>query len=658
MFIHTGGGKNLMTKALGVYVGKDGLANFEVGLGAGTWGWRERWAEPSALAQGDLIIIAYGGGGRIKIDQWMENFAGSIALGRITRIYYSSNEPLWPDEKAGEAKYPYRVDFELLARSTHVPFRHLPLSVNKLFQTSATKPGRGFFTEISQDTQAEIIDALSSSSIPTLLAASPGAPNVLQNAIERVLALQHSYSSENTQSMQERGLLVRTDLPEALRGKVGDFAVEGRDATGLKSRVPWVRIFDPDCSPSATSGYYAVFLFSADGCRAVLSLNQGTTNVVNGSFPAKPPEQISELKNQARALLGARLDGLEQTIDLADSGKLGAGYERGHIAGWSYDAGEIPSDDMLLQDLGLALDALRVLYGQGPRNQDHSVTPAAAGPTPDIDMAWLERMTLRSRTDLEAMIESLQTRAPQIVLAGPPGTGKTWLAKNLAAHITGGRPEAVLTVQLHPSYGYEDFVVGLRPVASKGGITFDEVEGPLVIAADLARSVSHPVVLLLDEMNRANLPRVFGELMYLLEYRDESIRLMQRESFSLPSNLYVIATMNTADRSIRSIDTALRRRFDIFDCPPDAGILDRYYSAAGENEVLGLADGMSELNRALTDELDRHHTIGHTFFMRRRFTAADLQRTWERQIHPLIEEYFFDQPDRIEDFGLHRFWST
>jgi 5-methylcytosine-specific restriction protein B len=174
-----------------------------------------------------------------------------------------------------------------------------------------------------------------------------------------------------------------------------------------------------------------------------------------------------------------------------------------------------------------------------------------------------------------------------------------------------------------------------------------------------AERVDHPVVVVIDEMNRANIPSVFGELLYLLEYRDKEVALLHRPQFALPPNLYIIATMNTADRSIRSVDAALRRRFDIFDCPPRPEIIDRYYSTPGNvTEIQGLSAGLVELNSRLCDQLDRHHTVGHTFFMNPKFAQTDLRRTWDRQIKPLIEEYFFDQPGMADGFDREDFWPA
>lgn len=274
------------------------------------------------------------------------------------------------------------------------------------------------------------------------------------------------------------------------------------------------------------------------------------------------------------------------------------------------------------------------------------------------ELAWLTRQIHWTREEIEEVLQTLQTRRPQIILAGPPGTGKTFVAEQIAHHLTDGRADAVQVVQFHPSYAYEDFVEGLRPVADNGQVAFENVEGKLVRIADYARNVDHNVVLVIDEINRANLPSVFGELLYLLEYRGKEIELLHRQKFSLPENLLIIGTMNTTDRSIRSVDTALRRRFDIFDCPPRADVLERFYDSEDSFSEVDDLDGFQRLNAMLRDRIDGHHTIGHSFFMRGTYTKKDLHRTWRRQIVPLIGEYFFDQPGAVEEFSVEKLWPS
>jgi 5-methylcytosine-specific restriction enzyme B len=275
-----------------------------------------------------------------------------------------------------------------------------------------------------------------------------------------------------------------------------------------------------------------------------------------------------------------------------------------------------------------------------------------------IDFAWLRARTLWSDSDLRDLEDTIRSGS-QVILAGPPGTGKTWVAKHLVRYMTQDRPLAYNLVQFHPSYGYEDFIEGLRPTVIDGGIQFERVDGLVLEVVARMEEGDDLSFIIIDEMNRANLPRVLGELMYLLEYRgeEESINLQYSRDFSLPPRLRFIGTMNTADRSIRSIDTALRRRFEIVECPPDAGILARFYETH-QNQVDGLVGGFESLNERLSGELDRHHTIGHTFFMKDPMTARSLERVWKRQIQPLIEEYFFDQPNIAQEFALEQFWPS
>ena len=168
---------------------------------------------------------------------------------------------------------------------------------------------------------------------------------------------------------------------------------------------------------------------------------------------------------------------------------------------------------------------------------------------------------------------------------------------------------------------------------------------------------SEKKVMVIDELNRANVPRVFGELFYALEYRDKPIDLMYSRGYRLPRGLLFIATMNTADRSIRSIDAALRRRFEIFDLPPRPELIDRYYEIPSRtNTVPNLSDGLVSLNERLGRDLNKHYLIGHTFLMKEVMDRRALERTWDRQIKPLIEEFFFDQLDEADKYTLEEFW--
>jgi 5-methylcytosine-specific restriction enzyme B len=252
----------------------------------------------------------------------------------------------------------------------------------------------------------------------------------------------------------------------------------------------------------------------------------------------------------------------------------------------------------------------------------------------------------------------LLTDKLQLIFYGPPGTGKTYLAQQLASHITSNGGSFTL-VQFHPSYAYEDFIEGFRPrqtVDTESSISFELTPGPLRQIADAARNdLQHPYVLIIDEINRANLAKVFGELYFLLEYRDAAISLQYspEDEFSLPPNLFIIGTMNTADRSIALIDAAMRRRFYFIaflpSQPPIAGLLRRWLS----ERKLGseAADLLDALNRRIdNDEAE----VGPSYLMTVRVDRpGGLERIWRHALLPLLEEHFYGTGIDIEErFGL------
>jgi 5-methylcytosine-specific restriction protein B len=261
---------------------------------------------------------------------------------------------------------------------------------------------------------------------------------------------------------------------------------------------------------------------------------------------------------------------------------------------------------------------------------------------------------LMEQGELQKITDLLWERR-QIILYGPSGTGKTYLATRLARHLTDDG--AVKLVQFHPSYTYEDFFEGYRPKATGDGtLSFELRAGPFRDFAEAAQgNPTTPYILVIDEINRANLAKVFGELYFLLEYRDESISLQYSpdREFTLPPNLFLIGTMNTADRSIARIDTAMRRRFQFVELdpriPPVHGLLSRWLDRRGLPQEAALL--LEELNRRIEDS---DAAIGPSYLMDERiYRRADgLERVWQYAILPLLEDLFFGQRDLAETYGL------
>jgi hypothetical protein len=443
---------------------------------------------------------------------------------------------------------------------------------------------------------------------------------------------------------------------------------ECSNGQGNAAKCPWVRLADFDHSPKGSEGFFLVFLFAEDGSKAYLSLNQGTTVQMGGGATMLDRD---ELRAKSSIVRGKYVYGLDNSpipelklhgtptvsIDLGNF-DLSMQYAAGNVIAYEYSLDQVSSHHSIVCQITALIPVLEQIYKGEPRVvSDPSVT--------DGELDELVGQTYWSKTELNEVLASLRDGSPQIILEGPPGTGKTHVAKRIAHHLVGATygddsPDVTI-VQFHPSYGYEEFVEGLRPEVSEGGmITFANQPGPILKIADKIAAEGRPHVLIIDELNRANIPRVFGELMYLLEYRDESIDLMLRPKFVLPKDLYIIATMNTADKSIRLMDAALRRRFDFFSVLPGEDILRSFYDDGENQNLIGedLFAGFAALNVALKAEIgDDGYLIGHSFLMTKHMDKDFLVSRWKRQIGPLINEYFYDRQAPQQEFTLERFWA-
>ncbi|MEP7217405.1 MAG: AAA family ATPase, partial [Bacteroidota bacterium] len=239
-------------------------------------------------------------------------------------------------------------------------------------------------------------------------------------------------------------------------------------------------------------------------------------------------------------------------------------------------------------------------------------------------------------------------RKKQAIIYGPPGTGKTYIAKRLAEHLIGGGDGFREIVQFHSAYAYEDFMQGIRPqLTANGDLDYKMMRGRFLSFCDTAAERTGISVMIIDEINRANLARVMGELMYLLEYRDDEIPLAGGDRFRIPENVRIIGTMNTADRSIALVDHALRRRFAFLELQPEFDVLLRYHQRHDTGfPTKKLIDELEQLNKAINDP---HYSIGISYFLRTDL-MDHIEDIWRMEIEPYLVEYFYDQREKAKKF--------
>ena len=277
-------------------------------------------------------------------------------------------------------------------------------------------------------------------------------------------------------------------------------------------------------------------------------------------------------------------------------------------------------------------------------------------PSYDVDK-FLEEVYM-DVTDYNTLVGLIRNKK-NVILQGAPGVGKTFAAKRLAYSMMGQKDQnRVMLVQFHQSYTYEDFVEGFRPTSAGSG--FEIKKGSFYnFCKKAGEDLENEYFFIIDEINRGNLSKIFGELFMLIENdkRGNSLQLLYSdEKFNVPSNVYIIGMMNTADRSLAMLDYALRRRFAFYTMNPgfDSDGFRNYKTKLASDKMDKLIACVESLNGVIVadDSLGEGFCIGHSYFCNiEEVTDAVLSNIVEYELVPLLKEYWFDEPIKVKDWS-------
>ena len=447
------------------------------------------------------------------------------------------------------------------------------------------------------------------------------------------------------------------------------------------ARRKFYRFFDLELDPEGKLQY-------------VLKYNAGHINFVNKIYHnSNIPDVID--KETAFARLEAEKN--NSTPDAENSDEPNCIMELCYII---HDPKRSKTEDQLRQEFKKAVELLMPYYKyvleipdpNCPKLRNPQITTATEEKTPFLQSEEEEKTSVSDSTDeLRDSKEKPEEPAPNfdhnLILYGPPGTGKTYKTAIYAVTICDGEEAAAALLKagyshimerytelkkqgrigftaFHQSYGYEDFVDAIRPVldGASAQIGYEKKPGIFREFCENARSKKKPCVFIIDEINRGNIAKIFGELITLIEESKRDVASVilpnSRVEFSVPSNVYIIGTMNTADRSIAMMDTALRRRFRFEEIQPSPQALremkaDKVFGDPDENGnqvTIDVAAMLDVINCRIEVLHDREHTIGHAYFTGltgENATFENLRKIFKKSVLPLLQEYFFDDYYKI-----------
>ena len=315
----------------------------------------------------------------------------------------------------------------------------------------------------------------------------------------------------------------------------------------------------------------------------------------------------------------------------------------------------------------------------GPYLQNHKIIELVSKTYPELEPSklgtmlfeysklFMENSTMDSSNNFRNQLTQSLLKSPNLILHGAPGTGKTYLAKEIAVELTNGNKDQIGFVQFHPSYDYTDFVEGLRPVSNgDGAIEFKLQDGIFKKFCQKARDAKKTggqdnFVFIIDEINRGEISKIFGELFFSIDsdYRGEKGSVSTQyanlhetdDKFYIPENVYIIGTMNDIDRSVDTFDFAMRRRFRFVEVTAESQlyILDKELGERAEEAKTRLRN----LNAAIENvqELNSHYHIGPSYFLRLKEVKFDYELLWSDYLQPLLEDYVrgsYDEAETLE----------
>ncbi|MDG1418669.1 MAG: DUF3578 domain-containing protein [Maricaulis sp.] len=485
------------------------------------------------------------------------------------------------------------------------------------------------------------------------------------------------YGLQNELGEAKRELQSWLEQHPAINGRP-DLKVDISVGQGNWTKTPWIAVLDRRVTSSTQKGIYIVILVAEDLSVSYLTLNQGMTELRNNlgqQDAVKEMLRVAEATRLGLSNLGTAGFSLDNDINLRSATPASKNYETGTIAHVAMPNDNLPDDETFDRHLQALLRAYNSIVEDRPSSpatvREPEQEPLAEAELYNVEDALVELFC--KREDVERYL-SIWRMKKNLVLQGAPGVGKSFIAKRLAYTLIGAKDEhRIQTVQFHQSYSYEDFVQGYRPNGESG---FERRNGAFVdfrnrAAADL----DHDYVFIIDEINRGNLSKIFGELMLLIEgdkrSRDWGARLAyaadDEEKFWVPPNLYILGMMNTADRSLSLVDYALRRRFAFATMEPQF-ISPKFHELLRSRGVTDavksrLVARMNELNNTIADDrvnLGPGFRIGHSFFTPTEpinDPEAWYRQVVETEIYPLLEEYWFDDPKSATDW-LDRLLTT